>query len=171
MPADDQVVQVGGVAAVVGAAEPDGGALVEQRRPGDRSDAFRRPREVNWLIGVTLFALAAAERFLGYSLPDDALSGTGVRIAEGVLLSIPVVGTYITFFLFGGPYPGNQITARFYIIHVLLIPGCCWRRIRSGHNSATLRAPHSCIVMRSSWARMSMQCRTPASPAAASPYR
>jgi ubiquinol-cytochrome c reductase cytochrome b subunit len=85
--------------------------------------AFRRPREVNWLIGVTLFALAAAEGFLGYSLPDDALSGTGVRIAEGVMLSIPVVGTYITFFLFGGPYPGTHIIARFYIIHVLLIPG------------------------------------------------
>jgi ubiquinol-cytochrome c reductase cytochrome b subunit len=85
--------------------------------------AFRKPREANWVIGVTMFALAAAEGFLGYSMPDDALSGTGVRIAEGVLLSIPVVGTYITFFLFGGPYPGQDFVARFYIMHVLLIPG------------------------------------------------
>jgi len=84
---------------------------------------FRKPREANWIIGVAMFALAAAEGFLGYSLPDDALSGTGLRIAEGVLLSIPVVGTYITFFLFGGPYPGEYIIPRFYILHVLLIPG------------------------------------------------
>jgi ubiquinol-cytochrome c reductase cytochrome b subunit len=85
--------------------------------------AFRKPREANWVIGVTMFALAAGEGFLGYSMPDDALSGTGVRIAEGVLLSIPVVGTYITFFLFGGPYPGYAFIGRFYILHVLLIPG------------------------------------------------
>jgi ubiquinol-cytochrome c reductase cytochrome b subunit len=85
--------------------------------------AFRKPREVNWVVGVTMFALAAAEGFLGYSLPDDALSGTGLRIAEGVLLSIPVVGTYLAFFLFGGTYPGQSIIARFYIMHVLLIPG------------------------------------------------
>ena len=87
------------------------------------SGAFRRPRELNWLIGVTLFALAVAEGFLGYSLPDDALSGTGVRIAEGIMLSIPVVGTYITFFVFGGQYPGESFIPRFYIVHVLLIPG------------------------------------------------
>jgi ubiquinol-cytochrome c reductase cytochrome b subunit len=84
--------------------------------------SYRKPREVNWLIGVTIFTLALVEGLFGYSLPDDLLSGTGIRILEGVLLSIPVVGTYVTFFLFGGPYPGSDIIPRLYIIHVLLIP-------------------------------------------------
>jgi ubiquinol-cytochrome c reductase cytochrome b subunit len=85
--------------------------------------AYRKPREVNWLIGIVLFTLGMLEGLFGYSLPDDLLSGTGLRILEGVLLSIPVVGTYLTFFLFGGPYPGQDIIPRLYIIHVLLIPG------------------------------------------------
>jgi len=84
--------------------------------------AFRKPREINWLIGVTLFTLAFTEGLFGYSLPDDLLSGTGLRILEGVLLSIPIVGTYLSFFLFGGQFPGNVIIPRLYIIHVLLIP-------------------------------------------------
>jgi ubiquinol-cytochrome c reductase cytochrome b subunit len=85
--------------------------------------AFRKPREINWLIGVVLFTLAFTEGLFGYSLPDDLLSGTGLRILEGVLLSIPIVGTYLSFFLFGGQFPGHDIIPRLYIIHVLLIPG------------------------------------------------
>jgi ubiquinol-cytochrome c reductase cytochrome b subunit len=85
--------------------------------------AFRKPRELNWLIGVVMFTLAFTEGLFGYSLPDDLLSGTGLRILEGVLLSIPVVGTYLTFFLFGGEFPGHDIIPRLYVIHILLIPG------------------------------------------------
>ncbi|MEV6112735.1 cytochrome bc complex cytochrome b subunit [Streptomyces sp. NPDC052109] len=85
--------------------------------------AFRRPREMNWVIGVTLFALSLAEGFAGYSLPDDLLSGTGLRIAQGIMLSIPVVGTYVAFFAFGGQYPGHDIITRLYPLHVLLLPG------------------------------------------------
>ncbi|WP_079161130.1 cytochrome b [Streptomyces fodineus] len=85
--------------------------------------AFRRPRELNWMIGVTLFALSLAEGFAGYSLPDDLLSGTGLRIAQGIMLSIPVVGTYVAFFVFGGQYPGHDIITRLYPLHVLLLPG------------------------------------------------
>ena len=84
--------------------------------------AFRKPREINWLIGVTLLALGIVEGFAGYSLPDDLLSGTGLRILEGVLLSIPIVGTYISFFVFGGQFPGNDLIPRLYIVHVLLLP-------------------------------------------------
>jgi ubiquinol-cytochrome c reductase cytochrome b subunit len=84
--------------------------------------AYRKPREVNWLIGIVLFSLAFTEGLFGYSLPNDLLSGTGLRILEGVLLSIPVIGTYLSFFLFGGQFPGNDIIPRLYIIHVLLIP-------------------------------------------------
>ncbi|PJE99587.1 ubiquinol-cytochrome c reductase cytochrome b subunit [Streptomyces carminius] len=85
--------------------------------------AFRRPREVNWVIGVTLFVLAMVEGFSGYSLPDDLLSGTGLRIAHGIMLSIPVVGTYLAFFAFGGEYPGEEIIPRLYSLHILLVPG------------------------------------------------
>ncbi len=85
--------------------------------------AFRKPREINWLIGVTLFALAIVEGYLGYSLPDDLLSGTGLRILEGVLLSIPIVGTYVTFFVLGGQFPGHDLIPRLYVVHVLLLPG------------------------------------------------
>ncbi|MET8628728.1 ubiquinol-cytochrome c reductase cytochrome b subunit [Kitasatospora sp. NPDC004669] len=85
--------------------------------------AFRRPRELNWVIGVTLFNLALLEGFSGYSLPDDTLSGTGLRIAEGVLLSVPVVGTYLSFFAFGGEFPGHAIIPRLFSMHILLVPG------------------------------------------------
>ncbi|MDT0378198.1 ubiquinol-cytochrome c reductase cytochrome b subunit [Streptomyces sp. DSM 42041] len=85
--------------------------------------AFRRPREVNWIIGLTLFVLAIFEGFAGYSLPDDLLSGTGLRVAQGIALSLPVVGTYVALFLFGGQYPGEEITQRLYSVHILLVPG------------------------------------------------
>src|SRR6516165_12270109 len=85
--------------------------------------AYRKPREVNWLIGVVLFTLGMLEGLFGYSLPDDQLSGAGLRIFEGVLQGIPIVGTYAAYFLFGGPFPGSSIIPRMYIIHVLLIPG------------------------------------------------
>ncbi|WP_406456633.1 ubiquinol-cytochrome c reductase cytochrome b subunit [Streptomyces sp. NBC_01622] len=85
--------------------------------------AFRRPREVNWLIGVTLFTLALAEGFAGYSLPDDLLSGTGLRIAQGIMLSIPVVGTYVSMFAFGGEFPGHDMISRLYGLHILVLPG------------------------------------------------
>ncbi|MGH6654694.1 MAG: cytochrome bc1 complex cytochrome b subunit [Actinocrinis sp.] len=85
--------------------------------------AFRKPRELNWMIGFLLFVMALLEGFAGYSLPDDLLSGTGLRIAEGVILSIPIVGTYISFFLFGGEFPGHDLVPRLFTIHILLVPG------------------------------------------------
>jgi len=84
--------------------------------------AFRRPREINWIIGVTLLVLAMFNGFAGYSLLDDQLSGTGLRIVYSIALSVPVVGTWITSLLFGGEFPGPDILQRLYIIHILLIP-------------------------------------------------
>jgi len=85
--------------------------------------AFRKPREINWLIGLGLLMLGILEGFAGYSLPDDLLSGTGLRIADGIIRSIPVVGTYVEFFVFGGQFPGDTFIPRLYTVHVLLIPG------------------------------------------------
>ena len=84
--------------------------------------AFRKPRELNWTIGIVLLILAILNGFIGYSLPDDLISGTGIRISYSILLSIPWVGQYLALFLFGSNYPGNVIIDRFYIIHVLIIP-------------------------------------------------
>ena len=85
--------------------------------------AFRKPREANWIVGVLLFWMGFLEGFGGYSLPDDGLSGTGLRIASAIMLSIPVVGTWVTTSLFGGEFPGEVILDRLYIVHVLLVPG------------------------------------------------
>ena len=85
--------------------------------------SFRKPREINWLFGWLLLFLGLFEGLFGYSLPDDLLSGTGLRFVNGALLSVPVVGTYLSMFLFGGEFPGHDIVARFYSLHVLLIPG------------------------------------------------
>ena len=85
--------------------------------------AFRKPREGNWIIGVGLLTLGIVEGFLGYSLPDDLLSGTGIRIAEAIIQAIPVVGSYLSYFAFGGAFPGEAFIPRIYIVHVLLLPG------------------------------------------------
>ncbi|GAB3495783.1 cytochrome bc1 complex cytochrome b subunit [Nocardiopsis coralliicola] len=85
--------------------------------------AFRKPREINWVIGGTIFMLAVIEGLFGYSLPDDLPSGMGVRILQGVMMSLPIVGTYVAMFLFGGEFPGEEIIPRLYMLHILLIPG------------------------------------------------
>ena len=85
--------------------------------------AFRKPRELNWIIGVALTTLALAAGFTGYSLPDDLLSGTGLQIIRGILQSIPLIGTWLAFFVFGGEYPGGEIISRLYSAHILLVPG------------------------------------------------
>ena len=85
--------------------------------------AFRKPRELNWIVGVALTTLALAAGFTGYSLPDDLLSGTGLQIIRGILQSIPLIGTWLAFFVFGGEYPGGEIISRLYSAHILLVPG------------------------------------------------
>ncbi len=85
--------------------------------------AFRKPREINWLVGFTLMILGLVAGFSGYSLPDDVLSGNGLRIASGVALSIPILGSYLSYLLFGGEFPGQDLIPRLFTVHILLIPG------------------------------------------------
>jgi ubiquinol-cytochrome c reductase cytochrome b subunit len=96
--------------------------------------AFRRPREANWIIGSLLLILSMFEGYFGYSLPDDLLSGIGLRAAlSSITLGMPVIGTWLHWALFGGDFPcggvGNDCTAagyiipRLYALHILLIPG------------------------------------------------
>ena len=84
--------------------------------------AFRRPRELNWVVGGTLFVLAMAAGFTGYSLPDDVLSGNGLRIIDGVMKAIPLVGTYLSLFFFGGEFPGHHVIGRLYTLHIMIVP-------------------------------------------------
>src|ERR1700684_4530092 len=96
--------------------------------------AFRRPREANWVIGSLLLILAMFEGYFGYSLPDDLLSGIGLRAAlSSITMGMPVIGTWLHCALFGGDFPcggvGDDCTAAGYIIprlyglHILLLPG------------------------------------------------
>ncbi|MCB2177058.1 MAG: ubiquinol-cytochrome c reductase cytochrome b subunit [Actinomycetales bacterium] len=85
--------------------------------------AFRKPREINWVIGFTLMILGLAAGFSGYSLPDDVLSGNGLRITDGVVKSIPIIGSYLSYFIFGGEFPGTHIIPRLFTVHILLVPG------------------------------------------------
>ena len=86
------------------------------------SGAFRKPRELNWMVGVTMLILAIFNGFSGYSLPDDLLSGTGLRIAFSIAQSIPLVGTWIAFLVFGGEFPSHRITGRLFVTHTLIVP-------------------------------------------------
>jgi quinol---cytochrome-c reductase cytochrome b subunit len=85
--------------------------------------AFRKPRDVNWMVGLTLLGLALIEGFCGYSLPDDLLSGMGLAIAYGVAMSIPVIGANVSFLAWGGEFPGTSVfEPRLFIAHVFILP-------------------------------------------------
>jgi ubiquinol-cytochrome c reductase cytochrome b subunit len=84
--------------------------------------AFRKPREINWVVGFVLFVLGMAGGFTGYSLPDDLLSGNGLRIIDGMIKGLPFIGSYTSSLLFGGEFPGEAIVARLYSLHIMLIP-------------------------------------------------
>jgi ubiquinol-cytochrome c reductase cytochrome b subunit len=85
--------------------------------------AFRKPREVNWVVGFLLLILGLLAGFSGYSLPDDVLSGNGLRITDGVVRSIPIIGSYTSYFIFGGEFPGEALIPRLFTVHILLVPG------------------------------------------------
>jgi ubiquinol-cytochrome c reductase cytochrome b subunit len=101
--------------------------------------AFRKPRDINYFIGVTLLALAILEGFAGYSLPDDLLSGMGLAIAWAVAMSLPLIGGPFATALWGGRFPGTSVfESRLYIAHVFVLPAIL----------ATLIAVHLAIIMR-----------------------
>lgn len=106
--------------------------------------AYRRPRELNWMIGVTLLLLAISNGYFGYSLPGDLLSGAGMRIGYAILMSIPVVGQWMAYLLFGGNVPAAATIPRFYGLHIFLIPalisvflvvhvGLIWRQMHTNY--------------------------------------
>jgi ubiquinol-cytochrome c reductase cytochrome b subunit len=104
--------------------------------------AFRRPREINWLVGIGLLLLALGMGFTGYSLPDDLLSGTGLRIAHSVLLSIPFAGPYLASLAFGGEFPTEGIISRLFVLHVMLFPALIFGLV-GAHLAILFRQKHA----------------------------
>jgi quinol---cytochrome-c reductase cytochrome b subunit len=84
--------------------------------------AYRRPRELNWLVGLTLLVLALANGYFGYSICGDLLSGAGLRIGYAIMLSIPLIGPWITFLALGGTVPVAATVPRLYALHIFLVP-------------------------------------------------
>ncbi len=106
--------------------------------------AYRKPREMNWIIGLTLLLLALVNGFFGYSMMDDLLSGTGLRIGYGILLSVPVMGPWLTFLFMGGTIPNPEAIPRMYALHIFLVPaliagllalhlGMIWRQLHTNY--------------------------------------
>lgn len=106
--------------------------------------AYRRPREINWIIGLTLLVLALANGFFGYSLPGDLLSGAGLRVAYAILLSIPVIGQWLAFLVMGSVVPADATLPRFYSLHIFFVPaliaallalhlGVIWRQYHTNY--------------------------------------
>lgn len=100
--------------------------------------AYRRPRELNWIIGLTLLILAISNGFFGYSIPQDLLSGAGLRIGYAILLSIPLIGPWLTFIFFGGVVPTDAMIPRMYMLHIFVVPAVI----------AVLLALHLAIIWR-----------------------
>jgi ubiquinol-cytochrome c reductase cytochrome b subunit len=105
--------------------------------------AFRKPRDSNWIIGLTLLTLALLEGFAGYSMPDDLLSGMGLAIGYGTALSIPGIGAQVAFLIWGGEFPGDSnFIARLYIAHVFIFPIIIGLLI-GAHLAIIMRQKHS----------------------------
>jgi ubiquinol-cytochrome c reductase cytochrome b subunit len=106
--------------------------------------AYRRPREINWMIGLTLLILALVNGFLGYSILDDLLSGTGLRIGYAILLSVPLIGPWLTYLFMGGTVPVDATLPRMYALHIFVVPalistliaahlGIIWRQLHTNY--------------------------------------
>ncbi len=99
--------------------------------------AYRKPRELTYVIGVLMLFLTLLEGYLGYSLVDDLLSGMGLAIGYAVALSIPFIGANLGLLIWGGQFPGApDFWSRMYIAHVLIFPVII----------ATLMAVHLALV-------------------------
>jgi ubiquinol-cytochrome c reductase cytochrome b subunit len=106
--------------------------------------AYRRPRELTWMIGVTLLLFALVNGYVGYSIAGDLLSGAGLRIAYAILLSVPLIGRWLAFLFLGGVVPTPITIPRFYSLHIFLVPaaiailialhlGLVWRQMHTNY--------------------------------------
>ncbi len=84
--------------------------------------AYKKPRELNWVVGISLLLITTTFGFSGYLLPWDQLAFWATKIGTGIAGSIPIAGVYISLILVGGNDIGAETLTRFYAIHVMILP-------------------------------------------------
>lgn len=125
-------------------------AIIAQLVAAFFTGAFRRPRQWAWVLLFLTLIAALAAGWSGYALPDDMLSGTGLRIVEGIVLGIPIVGTWIASLLFGGDFPG-RIIENLYPLHLafsVVLVGVVVARLRATRSHPVMRMPGSRVSPR-----------------------
>ena len=85
--------------------------------------AYKYPRELNWIVGVLLLTLGMFEGFTGYLLPWDQTSYWATVVGININGTAPFLGPFIASLLRGGSEIGTDTLARFYSIHMLILPG------------------------------------------------
>jgi cytochrome b-561 len=85
--------------------------------------SYKKPREINWWIGVLLLVFTALTALTGYSLPYDNYAYTTLKVIYGIAGSIPWVGDYVAQLAFAGAFPGERLIPRMYGYHIMLLPG------------------------------------------------
>ena len=85
--------------------------------------AYKYPRELNWIVGVLLLATGLFEGLTGYLLPFDQTAYWATVVAININGTAPVVGPFLASVLRGGAEIGPDTLARFYSLHMLLVPG------------------------------------------------
>ncbi len=85
--------------------------------------AYKYPRELNWLIGVSILLLGMLEGFTGYLLPWDQTAYWATVVGININATAPIAGPFIAYILRGGAEIGSDTLTRFYALHMLLIPG------------------------------------------------
>ena len=84
--------------------------------------AYKKPRELNWIVGLGLLGLTIFAAFVGYLLPYDQFSVTATGIGYNIAKSVPWVGPYLADLVFAGKFPGSSLIPRFYGYHIMLLP-------------------------------------------------
>lgn len=84
--------------------------------------AYRRPRELNWMIGLGLLGVTLLFGFTGYSLVYEQLSYWGITVAANLTEAVPVVGSHLARLLRGGQTVGDNTLTRFFILHIGVMP-------------------------------------------------
>ncbi|MBF6594149.1 MAG: cytochrome bc complex cytochrome b subunit [Thermaceae bacterium] len=87
------------------------------------SGAYKKPRELNWIIGMLMLVTSIVVAFTGYALPYDNYAVTATRIGHGIAQSVPWVGVAVAQIMFGGDFPGSDHSIpRLFSLHVLWLP-------------------------------------------------
>ena len=84
--------------------------------------AYRKPREINWLVGMCLLLCTLVAGFTGYSLVYEQLSYWGTTVGANISSSVPLVGGFMKRMLLGGDVYNERTLSRLYIIHAAIMP-------------------------------------------------